>query len=461
MKKFIFIALGLLCLSACTHDNETTVLEIDQMVGEWVYDHPEEGIWETQKFLSSGVFYFSNKVTGGSWKFSNDRNAGRYWIDGDNRVTCQLSLGGMSWELKMEMMEISEYSYTAEFNDGASLGVFTYSKLLSSKRIRPGERFTPEFSEAEKSEITGFRSHNSSVAEVDSDNGIVTGVNAGHTYIDVETKRGTAVVEVTVFDPDNMFKDYSFAFGKTVSEIVSLKGDNYSFRDDEIGVVYVTDDFVTDTVKYITGMYDKAHIEFIRLSLNDNVSSDAIDKHLSNKYELISSKDGCTSYVTDKTFESKPVCVVYDSKSSMLSYVLLRPSDRWTDFKYLFGLDKNAVKSEMQHYGYPYLFSDGSYSKDGSYYYQINDSEDAVMVGFVFNPEGFVCEYWIYLSENFMTNASAILSWLKSDYMLSSTESSNRQYVFYDKEKRLRVVFDASGYVSYTDSEQKPFTPAL
>ena len=155
------------------------------------------------------------------------------------------------------------------------------------------------------------------------------------------------------------------------------------------------------------------------------------------------------------------MCVVYDSKSSKLSYASLNPSDRWTDFKYLFGLDKNAVKGEMQHYGYPYLFSDSSYSKEGSDYYQINDSEDAVMVGFVFNPDGLVCEYWVYLSENFMTNTSAILSWLKSDYLLSSTESTNKQYVLYDDGKRLRVVFDASGYVSYTDSEQKPFTPAL
>ena len=460
MKKFIFIALGLLCLSACTHDNETNVLEIDQMVGEWVYDHPEKGIWETLKFVNSGVFYLSNKVTGGNWKVSNDRNAGRYWIDGDNRVTCQVKIGGVQWELKMEMREVTEYSFTAEFNDGASLGLFTYSRLLSSKQIRPGESFTPEFSEALRSEVTGFRSHNTGVAKVDYDNGTVTGVSAGHTYIDIETQRGTAVVEVTVFDPDNMFEDYSFAFGKTVSEIVSLKGENYSFRDDETGVAYAIDDYVTDTVKYITGMYDKTHVEFITLSLNNNVSSDAIDKHLSNKYELLSSNDGRTSYVTDKSYDSKPVCVIYDSKSSALSYALLKPSDRWTDFKYLFGQNKNVVKGEMQYYGYPFLLSDSSYSKNGSDYYQINDSEDATMVGFVFNPDGLVCEYWVYLSENFMTNASAILSWLNSDYTLSTTESTNRQYVFYDKEKRLRVVFDASGYVSYTDSEQKPFTPA-
>lgn len=32
--------------------------------------------------------------------------------------------------------------------------------------------------------------------------------------------------------------------------------------------------------------------------------------------------------------------------------------------------------------------------------------------------------------------------------------------VFYDKLNRMKIVFDASGFVSYTDSEQSPFTPA-
>lgn len=459
MKKFIFITLVLLCLWACNKDKDNEGLEIDMIVGEWVYDHPEEGVWEKQKFLSSGVFYLSNKVTGGSWKLSNDRNAGRYWIDGGNRVTCQVSIGGVSWEVKMEMKEITEYSYTAEYNDGGSLGMFTYSRLLSSKQIRPGESFIPEFSASLMSEITGYRSHDTMIAKVDYGDGTITGVHTGHTYIDIETKRGTAVIEVTVFDPDNMFEDYSFAFGKTIAQIAEREGDGYIYRDDENGLVYVVDDYVTDTVKFITGMYDRKHVGFVVLGLNDNVPSATIDKHLSDKFELLFSRNDGNTYDTGKTYNGHPVTISYYMKTSRLVFAVLKQSDRWTDFKYLFGQDRNAVKGEMQYYEYPYLFSDSSYSKDGSDYYQINGSEDAVMVGFVFNPDGLVCEYWVYLSENF--NTSAILSWLKSDYTLSSTESTNKQYVFYDNGKRLRVVFDASGYVSYTDSEQTPFTPTL
>ena len=59
-----------------------------------------------------------------------------------------------------------------------------------------------------------------------------------------------------------------------------------------------------------------------------------------------------------------------------------------------------------------------------------------------------------------MAYAYDIINWLKSKYELSSTETTPRQFVFYDKNKRLRVVFDASGYVSYTDLAQTPFIPA-
>lgn len=465
MKNIIYYALSIFCLASivsCDSDSdaESRPVTIEQLLGEWIYDHPEEGIWEKQKFMSSGVFYYSNTNLGG-WKFSNDTKDGRYSIEGDNRVSMNVVIGGVSTRLMLTIREITDYSYTAEYTNGeAKVGVFTYAKQLGSVQIKPGESQTPDYSQTVKTNIKGYSSHNEEVAEVDARNGTITAVAAGHTYVDVITDYGTAVYEVIVFDHDNMFEDYSFAFGKTIPEIVDMKGDDYLYRDDKNGLVYYSDDFLTDTVTYITGAYDNTHVEFVQLHLNDNVSQTNIKKFLDGKFEPLSSGDGVYNYVTDMTVGGNPLAAIYSTKESTLVFAPVRPSDLWNDFNYLFGQSDATVNSEMKEWQYTYLFSDYGYSKDGSDYYYIPNNEYAETVGFVFNSEKKMCEYWVYLKEDFMSHAKDILNWLQSKYIKNAAESTNSQYVFYDKTKRMRVVFDASGYVSYTDTEQTPFTPA-
>lgn len=460
MKKLFYYLLVSMFLFTSCHDeqNELFKLQINQLEGEWVYDHPEENVWEVQKFMSSGIFYYSNKVTG-NWKFHNSNNDGRYWIEEGNRVTCQYFINGVSTQLKMTVLEITPYEYTAECNDGAALGTFTYARLLSTIELKPEETKSPDYRSLVKSHIQKFRSHNAEIASVD-DKGNITAKKKGHTYIDVITDQGTAVVEVIVFDRDNMFGDYSDAFGKTIPEVVEIYGDDYSYRDDTNGLAYYLDDYLADELLFITGAYDKSHVEFVQLVLNDNIAKTIIISYLNNKYQSLSQADGVYNYVTDLTVNNNPIAIIYNSNESTLSYLEIKPADRWTDFSYLFGQTDNVVNSEMKELGYPYLLSDYGYSKDGSDYYNITDSKDACMVGFVFNSEVKMCEYWVYLFDDYMNYANDILTWLKSKYNLSANESTNRQYIFYDKSNRMRIVFDASGYVSYTDSQQTPFTPA-
>ena len=84
MKKksfLLLILIGITTLFSCSSDesdgNNSRQLKVEDIIGEWVYDHPEEGIWEKQKFMSSGVFYYSNTSLGG-WKFSNDPQIRNY-----------------------------------------------------------------------------------------------------------------------------------------------------------------------------------------------------------------------------------------------------------------------------------------------------------------------------------------------------------------------------------------------
>lgn len=371
MKKksfLLLILIGITTLFSCSSDesdgNNSRQLKVEDIIGEWVYDHPEEGIWEKQKFMSSGVFYYSNTSLGG-WKFSNDSKDGRYSVENDNRITMNVVLGGVTTKLMLKVLEITDYAYTAEYTNGnASVGIFTYAKQVGNITVKPGEAYTPSYSQSVKANIKGYASHDETIAKVNSNDGTITAISAGHTYIDIITDQGTAVYEVTVFDDENMFEDYSFAFGKTIQEIVDLKGTDYIYRDDKNGLVYYSTDYLTDTIKYITGAYDKTHVEYVQLYLNDKISKSKIKQYLDGKYELLSLTDNKYSYVTDKSIDGNPIAAIYDSNSSIISFAQILPSDRWTDFSYLFGQTKALIKSEMDELNYTFNFSDYSYSSN-------------------------------------------------------------------------------------------------
>ena len=55
MKKksfLLLILIGITTLFSCSSDesdgNNSRQLKVEDIIGEWVYDHPEEGIWEKQ-----------------------------------------------------------------------------------------------------------------------------------------------------------------------------------------------------------------------------------------------------------------------------------------------------------------------------------------------------------------------------------------------------------------------------
>lgn len=463
MKKLLLFMLACVALVSCSDEPEDKTVHVNNsnLAGEWVYDHPELNIWEVIKFQPSGIYYYWNKVSSADWKFQNEANYGRYTIEDNNKIICHHTINGFAVEIKMTMLSISDYAFSAEFNDGASLGIIDYARVIDKKMIKPGEAFTPNYKALVKVDIKGYKSHNTAIATVDPTSGEIKGVKPGFTYIDVETAEGTAAIEITVFDPENPIVDYSFALGKTIPELVEILGDNYEYRNDKNGLVYTTDDYLCDTVKFITGIYDYNHVEFIQHFFNNRLSAEEINDHLKSKYTFLASGEDYEAYISDLTdAEGNPILYSFDKKKSILSIYVLLPSDRWTDFSFLFGMSKSVVANEMAERKYNFIISDYSYSANGSDYYQMNDSYDANLVGFVFNGEEKMCDYWVYLTNAGLKNKKAICTWLESRYTLASDESTKNQYVYYDKTKRMRIVFDLSGYVSYTDSEQTPFIPA-
>ena len=81
---FIFVVSSIFMV-ACDKEEEVFKLQKSQLVGEWVYNHPERGVWEEQKYLESGVLYFSN-INQNGFYFSNELVDGVYSIINNNEV---------------------------------------------------------------------------------------------------------------------------------------------------------------------------------------------------------------------------------------------------------------------------------------------------------------------------------------------------------------------------------------
>lgn len=153
-----------------------------------------------------------------------------------------------------------------------------------------------------------------------------------------------------------------------------------------------------------------------------------------------------------------------DSYTYFLSYNLRQkfyPQDEnlWADFTSLFGADANTVNSTVKGLGCSYSFSDYSYSVNGSDYYYIENNNYADLVGFVFNTDNQVSQYWVYFKPAKVNDA---YNYLAKKYTAATSESTEYTYVFYNGNKNLKVVLDLmNGAVIYTKLDMKQHqTPA-
>ena len=128
-------------------------------------------------------------------------------------------------------------------------------------------------------------------------------------------------------------------------------------------------------------------------------------------------------------------------------------NDLWADFTTLFGSDKNTVKSTMESMGYSYGFSDSSYSANGSDYYFIENNDYADVVGFVFNTDNQVSQYWVYYKSSKVNDVN---DYLTRKYTAAENENTENAYVFYNANKDLKIVLDSmNGTVVYTKLDMK------
>lgn len=157
--------------------------------------------------------------------------------------------------------------------------------------------------------------------------------------------------------------------------------------------------------------------------------------------------------VLEKKYNSE-----YDMYTYFLSYNLRskfypQQESLWPNYTTLFGANQNTVKSQMTNLDGSYSFSDYSYSVNGSDYYYINNNDYADIVGFVFNTEDAVSQFWVYYKPD---KVDDIKNYLAKNYTAAESENTGNTYVFYNSSKDLKVILDGlNGAVVYTNLNMK------
>ena len=457
MKKNLFLIASaiILCFTSCSevecdHNNKGDGSEFEKtIVGIWY----EETMNEEIHYSENGTLYdrYSNWIQCAEIE-------GRYEYDKANKkLTYRWSYLGQNQQMDYSVKKIDELNLTIYSDKNGS---FSLEKIVEDYNLRVGETASIKFSSDRLDyKVLSYSSNNERLASVTSEGLIKAEGEKGITYIKVATDKGNVWVKVTVGDNcADLWHDYVSIIGMdytTMRNTLSNLGDPYTQEDDyALGFIHSLHDVVDISKIFLCP--EERTVNEIQLLLKDAVTEAPVLAYMDSHYYKISEDNDIAFYSTAADKESSKAIIAYRKSEKTVfineTHHFFHPhvKDLWYDFTETFGNNKEYVKSLMEKCGYPFVMSDYSYSKNGSEYYSIKDNSYATMVGFVYNPDNQVSEFWVYM---YLTqDHNEIYSYLIKKYTRYKEEETEYNAVFYNEDKTMRVVLDLiNGAVVYTD----------
>ena len=424
------------------------------IVGSW-YDEAEN---EEMRFSANGTFYdrYANYLRcaekEGQWEFDSK----------NSKLTYRYPDMGQTQSVDWTVKNLKDLSFTISSSKVADHNL---EKIVESYDLQVGETAAIEFSKTYPNySVTSYTSNNERIASVTSDGVIKAEGEKGITYIKVSTTQTNVWVKVTVGDNcADMWFDYVGLLGLDYSnmrKVLSRLGDPYSGEDGySFGFIHQYHDVADQTHVFLCP--EDGMVTEVQLRAKKSVPEAEILSYMDSRYYKMDEKGSYVYYSSVEDVEQSKAIIVYNKSDKCVIFMETRHFfhnahvvDLWTDFVPLFGSDKNQVKSAMDEYGYSFLMSDFDYSKDGSDYYYITGNPYAQMVGFVFNPDKKVSEFWVYM--NTESDPKDVYDYLCAKYTEYESESSQYELVFYNDDKSMKVTFDLkNAAVIYTKLTMK------
>lgn len=314
------------------------------LVGTWVYDSPKEKTWERYTYEDNGYAYIQWATYDGIYNL-NESSQGLYSIEDQTvSVTVNSTTGQMN--MRMVTESINDLNWTYAAYDGSHMnGKYTVQRMLESVTLSPEGTSQPNYqSLVGTAEIQSYKSHNEAVATV-SESGEITAKAKGRTYIDVNTSKGSGVVEVNV-DGGAIPVAFEDCIGKGISKVHEILGDKPYYEDEttiiykdftsEIDMVGVSLDSQTGLVKGVTITYNSS----VKTSQVTSILDATFIPYLSQ------TTDTFKAYMDTAERADATVGVTWDIPNLTLTYVNLA-TDLFTDYSVLVGMDKAQVLKRM------------------------------------------------------------------------------------------------------------------
>lgn len=430
------------------------------IVGNWYEEAENEEI----RFSESGKLYdrYANYShcgeTEGTWEYDSK----------NNKLTYTFPFMGEMKFIDWTVKDLKENSFTLSSSKN---GMHKVEKIV--------EEYTLNVGETVEIKCGGFGtwiygSKNERIASVNPRTGVIKAEGEkGITYIKVSNLATTNLgkvsetsvwVKVTVGDNcADLWHDYVGLIGldyASVTKALSSLGTPVAGTDGYSYAYGHTVHDVADSTNVFLCPEDNLTNE-IQLVLKESVPESAVLSYMNSHYYKMTGNDSYVYFSSSSDPETSKAIVVYNKQQRRIVfcetqhfYQKAHVKELWKDFVPSFGANQAAVKKAMGEYGYKLLMSDASYSKDGSDYYTVSGNKYITMVGFVFNPDKQVSEFWLYMDTT--SDANEVYKYLLAKYKEEKTESSKTSLVFYNDNKTMKVVFDLkNGTLTYTKLSMK------
>ena len=455
MKKILFPLLTIFVMSACDDDCDHKI-KIPE-TGDFNYEYASSGTgcWyeetENEEFRATinGKFYdkYCNLLrageTEGSYEISNR----------GTRMTQSYKFMGQNQFNDWKVSNVKELSFTIASDEVAA---HTYEKIVESYTLTAGQTQQINFANDYPAYyVSSYSSTNNHIASVNSAGFITAGNEKGTAYIKISHDQGNAWVKVIIGeDYADLWYDYSVLLDNSYTQMRSLLGNPDETDTENQCYKYKTE--MHEIIEYVNVyINERSHtVDQVEMHFRKNVPGEVITSHLNARYYYLGDGGDTKFYHTSSDiFDSRAIFAF----NSSINGIVIMPAegflDLWKDFTSLFGQTSDAIKDEMAYMEYPFLMSEISYSIDGSDYYSIPENDYANMIGFVFNKDKKMCEYWVYLNTD--KDASIVYGFLEDKYGNNSPNkqenetSSAGEYVFYNKDNTVRITLSLEGYVKY------------
>lgn len=387
----------------------------------------------------SGTYYdrYSNMTRSGEieghWEYDSS----------NNKLTYRYSFIGINEQKDWTVKDIHEFDATIS---SATAAAIRLEKVVEKHTLGVGGTFTLDFDDSHS--VSAYTSSNERIASVSS-NGTVTATGEkGTAYIKMTGSFGNTWAKVTVGDDrkdlwcdmepiigmnyDQMTRHFA-QFGQP--QIVGDYKDFFGYKlnlHDYIDNICMVVDFINDRVVQV------------QLQIKEGVPNSEITAYLKSRYYV---QPQYSNYYTSLAKEEDSGIIInFDTKGRQVGFFDNAYNQApMRDFTPMFGKSKTDVREIMDNSNFPFMFSDASFSANGSDYFQSPASgidKNLSIVAYVYDASDSVAEVWAYKTAS--ASYTTFKNYLKNIYNYSSSESTSSKTVYYNNEKTIRITVDPS-----------------